>query len=205
VATAAATAAATGPPVGSVVRASDVAAAVVRVVAAAAGRSTVRDDLAVAVVTLWGSAGVGASVVGLSWEPSSSTVGTIVGAATCSFVVTVPSGRRLVDPVVDPHEVSVFRELGDDLSSAYALSLTCDRCDRHEAFLRGGMYFALDRLESFRKVADGEVVSEAPASFVTLPVTLASSVPVGGRFVGGCVSSQLVGGDVFKVPVLSHP
>jgi hypothetical protein len=187
------------------VGASAVAAAAVRVVAAAAGRSTVRDNLAVAVATLWGSAGVGASAVRLGWEFSSSTVGTIVGAANCSFVVAVPSGRRLVDPVVDPHEVSVFSELGDDLSSAYALSLTCDRCDRHKALLRGGMHSALGRLESFRKVADGEVVSEAPASFVTLPVTLASSVPVGGRFVGGRVSSQLVGGDVFKVPVLSRP
>jgi hypothetical protein len=67
------------------------------------------------------------------------------------------------------------------------------------------MYSALDRLESFRKVADGEAVSEVPASFVMLPITLASSVPVGGRFVGGRVSSQLVGGDVFKVPVLSRP
>jgi hypothetical protein len=104
----------------------------------------------------------------------------------------VPSGRRLVDPVVDPHEVSVFSELGDDLSSVYALSLTCDCCDRHEALLRGGMYSALDRLESFRKVADGEVVSKAPASFVTLPVTLASSVPVGGRFVGGASAVSLL-------------
>jgi hypothetical protein len=205
VASAAATAAATGPPVGSVVGASAIAAATVRVVAAAAGRSTVRDDLAVAVATLWRSSGVGASTVRLGWKLSSSTVGTVVGAATCSFVVTVPSGRRLVDPVVDPHEVSVFSELGDDFSSAYALSLMCDRCDRHEALLRGGMYSALDRLESFRKVADGEVVSEPPASFVMLPVTFASSVPVGGRLVGGCVSSQLFGGDVFKVPVLSRP
>jgi hypothetical protein len=38
--------------------ASAVAAAAVRVVAAAAGRSTVRDDVVVAVATLWRSAGV---------------------------------------------------------------------------------------------------------------------------------------------------
>jgi hypothetical protein len=202
---AAVTTAAAGPPVGSMVGASAVAAAAVRVVAAAAGRGTARDDLVVAVATLWRSAGVGASAVRLGWELSSSTVGTVVGAATCSFVVAVRSGRRLVDPVVDPHEVSVFSELGDDLSSAYALSRTCDRCDRNEALLRGGMYSALNCLESFRKVADGEVVSEVPASFVTLPVTLVSSVPIGGRFIGGCVSSQLVGGDIFKVPVLSRP
>jgi hypothetical protein len=40
------------------VGASIVAAAAVRVAAAATGRSTVRDDLAVAVATLWRSAGV---------------------------------------------------------------------------------------------------------------------------------------------------
>jgi hypothetical protein len=40
------------------VGASIVAVAAVRVAAAAAGRSAVRDDLAVAVATLWGSAGV---------------------------------------------------------------------------------------------------------------------------------------------------
>jgi hypothetical protein len=110
----------------------------------------------------------------------------------------------LVDCVVDPHEVGFFSELGDDLSSAYALSLMCDRCDRHEALLRGGVYSALDRLESFRKVADGEVVSEPPASFVALPVTLTSSVPVGGGLVCRCVSRQLVCGDILQVLVLSR-
>jgi hypothetical protein len=165
----------------------------------------VRDDLAVAVATLRGSAGVCASTVGLSWEPSSSTVATEVGAVTCSFVVAVPGGRRLVDPVVDPHEVSVFSELGDDFSGAYTLSLACDRCDRHEALLRGSVNSALDRLESFRKVADGEVVSEPPAPFVALPVTLTSSVPVGGGLVCRCVSRQLVCGDVFQVLVCSRP
>jgi methylmalonyl-CoA mutase cobalamin-binding subunit len=64
VASAAATAAAAGPPVGSMDGASAVAAAAVGVVAAA-GRSAVGDDLAVAVVTLWRSAGVGAMTVRL--------------------------------------------------------------------------------------------------------------------------------------------
>jgi hypothetical protein len=111
----------------------------------------------------------------------------------------------LVDPVVDPHEVSVFSELGDDFSGAYTLSLACDRCDRHEALLRGSVNSALDHLESFRKVADGEVVSEPPAPFVALLVTLTSSVPVDGGLVYRCVSRQLVCGDVFKVLVLSRP
>jgi hypothetical protein len=117
----------------------------------------------------------------------------------------VPGWRRLVDPVVDPHEVGVFSELGDDLSSAYALSLTCDRSDRHEALLRGSVYSGLDRLESFREVADGEVVPETPAPFAALPVALASGVPVGGGLVCWCISRQLVGGDVLKVLVLSCP
>jgi hypothetical protein len=67
------------------------------------------------------------------------------------------------------------------------------------------VYSALDRLESFRKVADGEVVSETPASFVPLPITLSSSIPVGGGLVCRCVSKQLVCGDVFTVSVLSCP
>jgi hypothetical protein len=187
------------------VGASAIAAAAVGVVAAAGGRSAVADDLAVAVVTLWRSAGVGATTVQLGWELSSSTVGTVVGAATCGFVVAGPGGRRLVDSVVDPHEVGVFSELGDDLSSAYALSLACDRYDRHEALLRGSVYSALDRLESFRKVADGEVVAEASATFAALPVTLTSSVSVCGSLVCWGVSRELVGGDVFQVSILGRP
>jgi hypothetical protein len=111
----------------------------------------------------------------------------------------------LVDSVVDPHEVGVFSELGDDLSSVYALSLACDRCDRHEALLRGSVNSALDRLESFRKVADGEVVAKASATFTALPVTLTSSVFVCGGLVRWGVSRELVRGDVLKVLVLSRP
>jgi hypothetical protein len=165
----------------------------------------VGDDLVVAVVTLWTSTAVGAGAIGFGWELNSSTVGTVAGAATCSLVVAVPGWRRLVDSVVDPHEVGVFSELDDDLSSAYALSLACDRCDRHEALLRGSVYSALDRLESFRKIADGEVVAEAPASFAALSVTLASSVSVCRVLVWWSISRELVGGDVFQVSVLGHP
>jgi hypothetical protein len=67
------------------------------------------------------------------------------------------------------------------------------------------VYFALDRLESFRKVADGEVVSETLAPFVALPVTLTWSVPVSGGLVCRCISRQLVCRDVLKVLVLSRP
>jgi hypothetical protein len=111
---------------------------------------------------------------------------------------------RLVDSVVDPHEVGVFSELGDDLSSVDTLSLACDRCDRHEALLKGSVYSALDRLESFRKVADGEVVAEASATLAALLVTLTSSISVCRGLVCWSISRELVGGDVFKVLVLSR-
>jgi hypothetical protein len=185
--------------------ASAVAAAAVGVVAAVAGRSAVGDDLAAAVVTLWRSAGVGATTVGLGWELSSNTVGTVVGTATCGFVVAGPGWRRLVDSVVDPHEVGIFSELGDDLPSVYALSLACDHCDRHEALLRGSVYSTLDRLESFRKVADGEVVAEAPAMFAALPVTLTSSISICRGLICWSIGRELVGGGVFKVLVLGRP
>jgi hypothetical protein len=67
------------------------------------------------------------------------------------------------------------------------------------------VYPALDGLESFCKVADGEIVSEMPALFVALSVTLTSSVPVGVGLIRRCFSRQLVCGDVFKVPVLCRP
>jgi hypothetical protein len=185
--------------------ASAVAAAAVGVVAATAGRSVVGGNLAVVVVTLWRSTSVGAMTVRLGWELSSSTVGTIIGAATCGFVVAGPGWRRLVDSVVDLHEVGIFSELGDDLSSAYALSLACDRCDRHEALLRGSVYSTLDRLESFRKVADREVVAEASATLAALPVTLTSSVSVCRGLICWSINRELVGGDVCKVLVLGCP
>jgi hypothetical protein len=177
-------------------------------IAAAAVRVAVRDDLTIAisncsvVATLRGTAGVSTSTVGISRQLGSSTVAAEVSAATCGFVFAVPSGGRLGDPVVDSHEVSVFSELGNDFSSAYPLSLACDRCDRHEALLGGGVYPALDGLESFCEVADGKVVSETPAPFVALSITLTSSVPVGVSLIRRCFGRQLVCGDVFKVLVL---
>jgi hypothetical protein len=66
------------------------------------------------------------------------------------------------------------------------------------------VYSALDRLESFRKVADGEVVSEPPAAFAALPVAFASGVLVGDGLICRCVGRQLVCGDVLQVPVLSR-
>jgi hypothetical protein len=180
-------------------------------IGAAAVRVAVRDDLTIAasscsaVATLRGSAGVSMSTVGISRQLNSSTVAAEVSAVTCGFVVAVPGGGRLGDPVVDSHEVSVFCELGDDFSSTYPLSLACDRCDRHEELLGGGVYPALDGLDSFCEVADGKVVSETPAPFVALSVRLTSSVPLGIGLIRRCFSRQLIYGDVFKVLVLRRP
>jgi hypothetical protein len=85
-----ATASIIGPPVGPMVGAS--------AIAASAARVAVRDDLTVAVssgsavATLRGSAGICTSAVGISRLLGSSTVAAEVGAATCTFVVAVPSG-----------------------------------------------------------------------------------------------------------------
>jgi hypothetical protein len=67
------------------------------------------------------------------------------------------------------------------------------------------VYSALDRLESFCKVADGEVVAEAPTMFAALPVTLTSSISVCRVLVGWSISRELVGGDVFQISVLGSP
>jgi hypothetical protein len=64
------------------------------------------------------------------------------------------------------------------------------------------VYSALDLVECFREVVDGEGVSKMPASFVALSVTLVSSVPVGVDLIRGRFSRQLVCGDVFEVSVV---
>jgi hypothetical protein len=71
--------------------------------------------------------------------------------------------------------------------------------------LRGSVYSALDRLESFHKVADGEVVAEASVTFAALPITLTSSVCVCRVLVWWSISRELIGGDVFQVSVLGRP
>jgi hypothetical protein len=67
------------------------------------------------------------------------------------------------------------------------------------------VHSTLDLVESLCKVADGEVVSKAPTSFVPLSVTLKSSIPVGVGLMRGCVDRQLVCGDVFEVSVACCP
>jgi hypothetical protein len=67
------------------------------------------------------------------------------------------------------------------------------------------VYSALDRFESFRKVADGEVVAEVSATFAALPVMFMSSVSVCRVLVWWSISRELVGGDIFQVSVLGRP
>jgi hypothetical protein len=98
----------------------------------------------------------------------------------------------LSDPVVDSHEVGVLCELADNLSHAHPLSLMCYRGDRHEALLCGGVHPALDLVECFREVPDGEGLAETSAPFVLLSVAFTSSVPVGVGLVGRRIGGQLV-------------
>jgi hypothetical protein len=190
VASTAAIASATSPPVSPMIGAS--------AVAASAARVAMRDDLAIAasscsaVATLRVSAGRCASTVGIGRQLGLSTVTTDVRTATCCFVVAVPDGRWLSDPGVDSHEVGVFRELGDDLSRAHPLGLTCYHSDRHEALLWGSVYPALYLVECFSEVANGEGVAETSAPFVLLSVVFTSGVSIGGGLVGGRVGGQLV-------------
>jgi hypothetical protein len=66
------------------------------------------------------------------------------------LVFTSSEGRYLSDSIVNSHEVGVLRELGDDFTRAYPLSLTRYRGDRHEALFGGGVHPAGDLIESLR-------------------------------------------------------
>jgi hypothetical protein len=59
------------------------------------------------------------------------------------------------DSIVDPHEVGIFSKLGDEFAYTMPLSLSCYRCDRHEALLRGGVYLVSDLIQSLIEVPDG--------------------------------------------------
>jgi hypothetical protein len=54
------------------------------------------------------------------------------------------------------------------------------------------MYSALDLVECFCEVADGEGLAETSTPFVPLSVVFTSGVSVGGGLVGGRVGGQLV-------------
>jgi hypothetical protein len=101
-------------------------------------------------------------------------------------------GGYLGYPVVDPHEVGVFSELGDDFARTNPLGLMCYRGDRHEALLESGVYPVGNLIQSLVEVPDRKSLSEASASFVLLSVAVTSSVLVVGGYVGRCVGGQLI-------------
>jgi hypothetical protein len=107
-------------------------------------------------------------------------------------VVTSSGWRYLCDPIVNPHEVGIFRELDDDFARAYPLILTSYRSDRHEALFGGGVHPTGDLIEGLCEIPDGEGFTETSASFVALPVALTLGVLVVVGFISGCIGRQLV-------------
>jgi hypothetical protein len=100
--------------------------------------------------------------------------------------------RYLGDPIVKPHEVGVFRELGDDFDRANPLSLTCYCGDRHKALLGSGVHSIGDLIQGFVEVPDGESLSETSAAFVLLPVAVTPGILVVSGLICGRVGGQLV-------------
>jgi hypothetical protein len=114
-------------------------------------------------------------------------------------------GRRLSDSVVDSLEVGVFRELGDEFTHAYPLSLTCYNRDRHEALFGGSVHPVGDLFKGLCKIPYREGFLETSAPFIALPVELSSGVLIVDGFNSGCIGRQLVCGYVFEVAVGSGP
>jgi hypothetical protein len=101
-------------------------------------------------------------------------------------------GRYLSDSIVDSHEIGVLRELGDDFTHAYPLSLMCYRGDRHEALFGGRVHPVGDLVEGLCEVPYREGLAETSAPFVSLPVALTSGILVVVGFIRGCIGRQLV-------------
>jgi hypothetical protein len=108
------------------------------------------------------------------------------------LVFASSGGRHLIDSVVNSHEVGVLRELGDDLSRAYPLSLTYNRRDRHEAPFGGSVHLVGDLIEGLCEISYREEFLEMSTSFVALLVVLTSGILVVVGFIGGCIGRQLV-------------
>jgi hypothetical protein len=96
------------------------------------------------------------------------------------------------DSVAESHEVGVIRELSDDFTRSYPLSLMCYRRDRHEALFGGSVHPVGDLIEGLCKIPYKEGFSETFAPFVALPVALTSGVLVVVGFISGCIGRQLV-------------
>jgi hypothetical protein len=98
----------------------------------------------------------------------------------------------LGDPIVNPHEVGVFGELGDGFARADPLSLTCYRGDRRKALLGSGVHQVGNLTQSLVEVPDGESLSETSAVFVLLPVAVTSGILVVSGLISGRVGGHLV-------------
>jgi hypothetical protein len=92
-------------------------------------------------------------------------------AATSGFVVSNKS-----DYAVDPHEVGVLSNLGDDFTSVVPLGLPCYCGDGHEALHRVGVHPVGDMIQSLIEVMDGESLLKMSTSIVPLPVAVTPSV-----------------------------
>jgi hypothetical protein len=103
------------------------------------------------------------------------------------LVFASSEGRHLSDSVVNSHEVGVLRELGDDFTRVYPLSLTYYHSDGHEALFGGSVHPAGDLIECLCEIPYREGFSETPAPFVALPVALTSGVLVIVGFIDRCI------------------
>jgi hypothetical protein len=108
-------------------------------------------------------------------------------AATSGFVVSSRS-----DYVVDPHEVGILSNHGDDFTCAVHLGLSCYRGDGHEALLRDGVHSVGDLIQSLVEVPDGESFPKMSALIVPFPIAVAPSVHVLSILVWRCVGCQLI-------------
>jgi hypothetical protein len=91
------------------------------------------------------------------------------------LVLTSSRGRYLSDSIVNPHEVGVFRELGDDFTCAFG----------------GGVHLIGDLVKGLCEIPDGEGFAETSTPFVSLPVAFTSGILVVIGFIGRCIGRQL--------------
>jgi hypothetical protein len=108
------------------------------------------------------------------------------------LVFTSSEGRYLSESVVNSHEVGILRELGDDFTRAYPLSLTRYHGDGHEALFGGRVHPTGDLIENLCEILDGEGFAEASMLFVPLSDAFTSGILVVFSFIGGCIGGQLV-------------
>jgi hypothetical protein len=118
------------------------------------------------------------------------------------LVFASSGGRRLSDFVINSHEVGVFRELGDDFTRTYPLSLTCYHRDRHEALFGRSVHPVGDLIESLCEIPCKEGFPETSVPFIAVPVVLTSGVLIVVGFISRCIGRQLIYGYVFKVAIM---